>query len=142
MWTGGEVGMKKVNINSLVTIELLPLGENILHDEFEKITKEYPGLNIEFKDAYRIKDHKAEMELWHVMNHFGKYMYNGAVEQPIKLDICIKDSDLIPEERCNMCKFYEGVHGCQGHAPCSMWGSGGVLWNEYCSRFEKSSDLT
>ena len=122
-----EVRMRKLNINSLVVVELLPLGEKILRDEFEKITKEYPGLLIKFEDAYRIKDCKVEMELWHVMNHFGKYMYNGAIEQPIKLNICIKNSDLIPEERCNMCKFYEGVHGCQGHAPCSKWGSGGVL---------------
>lgn len=45
------------------------------------------------------------------------------------------------EERCNMCKFYEGVHGYQGHAPCSQWVSGGVLWNEHCSRFEKAQNL-
>lgn len=86
--------MKKLNINSLVVVELLPLGEKILRDEFEKINKEYTGLHIKFEDAYRIKDGKAEMELWHVMNHFGKYMYNGAVEQPISLNILVKESDV------------------------------------------------
>lgn len=35
---------------------------------------------------------------------------------------------------CNQCKYYEGVHNVQGHAPCSYWKSGGVLWNWYCSQ--------
>ena len=34
---------------------------------------------------------------------------------------------------CNQCIYYEGVHNVQGHAPCSFWHSGGVLWNDYCS---------
>ena len=37
--------------------------------------------------------------------------------------------------QCNKCKFYEGVHNVMGHAPCSLWGIGGVIWNDYCSRF-------
>lgn len=37
---------------------------------------------------------------------------------------------------CNKCKHYQGVHGVQGHAPCSYWKSGGVLWNWYCSQAE------
>ena len=41
---------------------------------------------------------------------------------------------------CNQCRYYEGVHGVQGHAPCSFWGIGGVLWSDYCSRFEKEGD--
>ena len=39
------------------------------------------------------------------------------------------------EHRCNKCKFYEGVHNVMGHAPCSLWKIGGVMWNDYCSRF-------
>ena len=39
--------------------------------------------------------------------------------------------------RCNNCKFYEGVHGVLGHAPCTYWGLGGVMYNDYCSRGEK-----
>ena len=38
--------------------------------------------------------------------------------------------------QCNQCKYYEGVHNCQGHAPCSYPHTGGVLWNGYCSQFE------
>lgn len=41
---------------------------------------------------------------------------------------------------CNQCRYYEGVHGVKGHAPCSFWGIGGVLWSDYCSRFEKEGD--
>lgn len=39
------------------------------------------------------------------------------------------------EHQCNKCKFYEGVHNVMGCAPCSFWGIGGVMWNDYCSRF-------
>ena len=38
---------------------------------------------------------------------------------------------------CNLCKYYEGVHRVQGHAPCSFWKIGGVLYDDYCSRWEK-----
>ena len=38
-------------------------------------------------------------------------------------------------EICNQCKYYEGVHGVQGHAPCSFWNEGGVLWNDSCPHF-------
>ena len=37
---------------------------------------------------------------------------------------------------CNRCKHYQGVHNVQGHAPCNYWGTGAVLWNEYCSKAE------
>lgn len=37
--------------------------------------------------------------------------------------------------QCNKCKFYQGVHNVMGYAPCSFWNIGGVLWNDYCSRF-------
>ena len=38
--------------------------------------------------------------------------------------------------QCNRCKYYEGVHNTEGHAPCSFWNIGGVMWNDYCSRFQ------
>ena len=44
------------------------------------------------------------------------------------------------QRECNQCRYYEGVHGVQGHAPCSFWEIGGVLWNDYCSRLEKEGD--
>lgn len=44
--------------------------------------------------------------------------------------------------RCNECKYYQGVHGAMGHAPCSYWNSGGVMWDWCCSQGEKyMSDL-
>ena len=39
--------------------------------------------------------------------------------------------------QCNHCKHYEGVHNVAGHAPCSFWNIGAVLYNDFCSRFEK-----
>lgn len=38
--------------------------------------------------------------------------------------------------RCNQCKYYEGVHNVQGHAPCSFLKCGGVLWDWHCSNYE------
>lgn len=37
--------------------------------------------------------------------------------------------------RCNECKWYQGVHGVQGHAPCE-WFNKQVLWNDFCSNGE------
>ena len=34
--------------------------------------------------------------------------------------------------RCKDCKWYQGVHGVQGHAPCE-WFNKQVLWNDFCS---------
>ena len=34
--------------------------------------------------------------------------------------------------RCNNCKWYQGVHSVQGHAPCE-WLNKQVLWNDFCS---------
>ena len=45
-----------------------------------------------------------------------------------------------PHGECNQCRHYEGVHGVNGHAPCSFWGLGGVLSSDYCSRFEKEGE--
>lgn len=37
--------------------------------------------------------------------------------------------------RCNDCKWYQGVHSVQGHAPCE-WFNKQVLWNDFCSNGE------
>ena len=39
--------------------------------------------------------------------------------------------------QCNHCKYYAGVHDVPGNAPCDFWNIGGVLYNDFCSRFEK-----
>lgn len=43
--------------------------------------------------------------------------------------------------QCNDCKWYQGVHGVQGHAPCELFNKQ-VLWNDFCSKGEsyKSDD--
>ena len=48
--------------------------------------------------------------------------------------------EIRPHGECNQCRYYEGVHGVQGHAPCLHWNIGGVMWNDYCSRFEKEGE--
>ena len=46
---------------------------------------------------------------------------------------------ILPDEQihCNQCKYYDGVHGVMGHAPCTFWKFGGVLYNWYCSQAER-----
>ncbi len=38
--------------------------------------------------------------------------------------------------KCNQCKYYEGVHNVQGHAPCTYHRIGSVMWDWYCSQFD------
>lgn len=33
---------------------------------------------------------------------------------------------------CNQCKYYEGVHGVPGHAPCSLLKRSFVMSNDSC----------
>lgn len=40
--------------------------------------------------------------------------------------------DAVEVVRCNDCKWYQGVHGVQGHAPCERFNKQ-VLWNDFCS---------
>ena len=48
-----------------------------------------------------------------------------------------KGISLVMNKQCNKCKYYYGVHDCPGHAPCTFWNIGGVMYNDYCSRFEE-----
>ena len=59
--------------------------------------------------------------------------------------VFVKDIEALPPAqpeiiRCKDCKYYEGVHNIQGHAPCTYWKSGGVLWNWFCSQAERRED--
>ena len=33
---------------------------------------------------------------------------------------------------CNQCKYYDGVHGYPGCAPCILKRAGGTMWNDHC----------
>ncbi len=52
------------------------------------------------------------------------------------LDICKNATTQEKEKRCNECGYYEGVHGVQGHAPCSLRKLGSVFWNDHCRGWE------
>lgn len=65
---------------------------------------------------------------------------NGIQDNEIAIDdVCEMTRALrlgTPLPKCNECKYYEGVHKVQGHAPCSYHTIGGVMWDWYCSQFE------
>ena len=48
----------------------------------------------------------------------------------------IPAADVVDRRSCNTCKYYEGVHHVSGHAPCSFWNIGGVMWNDFCLRWK------
>lgn len=75
-------------------------------------------------------------ELMQMGNIEGACYVQGFINSINKLP----DAEQLPHGECNQCRHYEGVHGVQGHAPCSFWGIGGVLYNDYCSRFEKEGE--
>lgn len=64
------------------------------------------------------------------------------IDETVKNSTCdfFEEWECRPHGQCNQCRYYEGVHGVQGHAPCLHWNIGGVMWNDYCSRFEKEGD--
>ena len=62
-------------------------------------------------------------------SHHGNYVLVDDIE---KLPTVV----VLPH-KCNQCQYYMGVHDVQGHAPCSYHNIGGVLWNWYCSQWEK-----
>lgn len=41
--------------------------------------------------------------------------------------------------QCNQCKYYEGVHCVQGHAPCSFLNIN-VFGDDHCSHFRRLSN--
>lgn len=79
-----------------------------------------------------IPDITVEMFKKATLESVEEFMASGQME-----DIEIPDR---PHGECNQCRYYDGVRGVQGHAPCWHWNIGGVMWNDYCSRFEKEGD--
>ena len=56
-------------------------------------------------------------------------------------DLILKEpaADVVERRSCNTCKYYEGVHNAQGCAPCSFLNIGCIMWNDFCSRWEKEN---
>ena len=48
-------------------------------------------------------------------------------------------ADVVERRSCNTCKYYEGVHNAKGCAPCSFLNIGCIMWNDFCSRWEKEN---
>lgn len=77
---------------------------------------------------------------WSLLDRFDRHVGVGVKYYEVKEAVKnLPPSPSISQEpqiHCNKCKHYQGVHDVQGHAPCSYWKSGSVLWNEYCSHAE------
>ena len=54
------------------------------------------------------------------------------------LTSCVESDDKLSVVRCNECKYYDGIHGVPGHAPCSFWKRSFVMSNDFCSNAVKA----
>lgn len=63
--------------------------------------------------------------------------WDGYTEKDV--DRLLSLPDVAERKSCNTCQYYDGVHNSAGHAPCSFWNIGAVMWNDFCSRWEKEN---
>ena len=77
------------------------------------------------------------MPFIHEDNPYNKWkpVYVSIVEVH-RIDDALNLLEKMKDQRCNRCEYYEGVKNIQGHAPCSKWNIGGVLWDDCCPKFE------
>ena len=89
--------MKTLNINSYVKIKLTPFGIEKLKEEHENLRNKCASIgNITIAETLEIPEVDEEgyskMQLWKVMNIFGKYLYNGSINLPFETNIQIEDT--------------------------------------------------
>jgi hypothetical protein len=82
--------MKTLNINSYVRIKLTTFGIEKLKENHERLYKQFPSIG-KFIPPKVDKDGFYQMQLWEVMNTFGKYLYNGSTDLPFEMNIQIDD---------------------------------------------------
>lgn len=83
--------MKTLNLNSYVRIKLTEFGLKELKKQHNKLKKKNPSIG-KFTPPETDKDGFCEMQLWVVMNTFGKYLYNGSPNIPFELTIQIDEA--------------------------------------------------
>lgn len=74
-------------------------------------------------------------------NLYARLFDNGIDNYDDAVDMAKAIRKGTPLPKCNRCKYYEGVHNVQGHAPCEYHKIGGVLWNWYCSQFKADKEV-
>lgn len=95
-----------------------------------------------FKVGQLLLYHREEKRAMQLVIDIPVEYYKAIMEIPVNQStadmLIIRNGTPLP--KCNQCKYYEGVHNIQGHAPCSYHNSGGVLWDWYCSQFEADKE--
>lgn len=89
------------NINSYVKVKLTKEGNKILREQYKetlsKMTPQQKKAMGRYKPPQVDEEGYAKFKLWQLMNHFGKYMYNGNMNPPFCMDIKIAKEDLKDE---------------------------------------------
>lgn len=90
--------MKKLNLNSLVRVKLTDYGEYIYFHRFDECNKfiEKNG-GAPLAPSYPEKDDNGLVEflLWEFIELYGPYIYMGAKNVMVPLDIYVDDYDLV-----------------------------------------------
>mgnify|MGYP003291933549 CR=1 FL=1 len=92
--------MEKIfNINNYVKVKLTKEGVKILKSQYNEMLKQMtPQARksmVSFKKPKADKDGYSEFQLWELMKHFGKYMYNGNINPPFESTIKISEEYLV-----------------------------------------------
>lgn len=69
--------------------------------------------------------------LYHAINDLP---YSILTVEAFKMAITALENEPV---HCSECKYYQGVYGVAGHAPCSYWKSGKVMWDWFCSQGDR-----
>ncbi len=83
--------MKTLNINTKVRIKLTPCGIQKLKANHEELRASCPSIG-KFTPPKTDKDGYCEMQLWEIMNTFGKDLYMGNMNLPFETNIQIDDA--------------------------------------------------
>lgn len=90
--------MKDFNINQYVGLKLTEEGLKILESQYNELLSTMNPEAAEslgdFKAPQVDEEGYSHFRLWILMNHFGKYMYNGNPKPPFEMTITFSDKDL------------------------------------------------
>ena len=97
---------------------------------------------IDQTSEYPLKASEITEQIGREMDFFELRCKDGKFKEEVAKAINVtRGTGYVNPVRCNQCRYYEGVHGVPGHAPCSFWKSGGVMHDWYCSAGRKGTTM-
>ena len=81
--------MDKINLNDKIKVKLTALGVQIHFNHYNKVNTDYKRQIIKLQNCRPVIDEEGytEYQLWEFMNIFGNYLYNGAENVILPIEI-------------------------------------------------------